>query len=295
MRRGDFTLELNREFDPATRVQLQVGGPEEHARDISVRIHSRGRRGPSRVEAYSYRDFRWFLDHGYLTSEKPSAEIERIEVTGIDRKFRTEVSLGDYSRDDVTVLLPLAAGAPSELRAKQIVEQSLKDAERFWRPFGIPSVPADDPDYAVSVDKLAGSVDLLRNHWIAEGLLRYGYEAEAAHLLKNLMHVVINTLKVEQGFSGSYDADGEQILYDNVSVSGLTPFALLLEVLGVELITPRSLRIKPGNPLGAPVRISWRGLSIVCELDRTLVTFPDGSVTEVIGDATNLVQQLAWD
>jgi hypothetical protein len=292
VRRGDFSLEINREFDPAVRVLLQVEGAEENAAGIIVRIHSRGRRGPSRVEEYRYRDFDWFLNYGYLTSERPSAEIEKIVVEGIDRKFRTQLSLADFARDDVMQLLPLSAGVPSKERADLLVREFLQDHERFWRTGGIPSIPANDTDYPVDAKKMAGSINLLRNHWIVEGLLRYGYKDQAGALLQNLLNTVINSLKADQAFHGRYDPEGKQVLRDYNSAGGLTPFASLLEVLGVELITPRKVRIQTGNPLSRPVQITWRGLKIDCEAERTLVTFPDGGITEVTGESASVVEQL---
>ncbi|MGD2161676.1 MAG: hypothetical protein PVG04_01175 [Anaerolineales bacterium] len=292
VRRGEFNLDINREFDPAVRVLFQVEGPEENVGGIRVLIHSRGRRGPSRVEKYGHRDFRWFLDCGYLTSDKPSAAIEEIEVKGIDRKFRTEISLADYSREDIMQLLPLTAGVPVKERADMLVQEILQAGGCYWRSGGIPSIPANDPDYALEANKWAGTVNLLRNHWIGEGLLRYGYESEAGDLMEKLLQTVTMTLQAEHAFSGHYDGDGKRVLRDNGAAGGLTPFALLLEVLGVELITPRKVRVKPGNPLSRPVRITWRGLQIDCEKDVTRVTFPDGGSTEVTGDSISVVEQL---
>lgn len=291
VRRGGFTLEVHRDFDPAVRLLLQVEGQEDRAHDLKMRIFSRGRRGPSRVEKFDYSDFAWFLDCGYLTTDKPSAEIEKIEVEGIDRKFRTTISTGDYSRDDVTLLLPLTAGLPSDSRADFMVEHVLKDPGRFWRCGGVPSVPADDPDYAIAANKVTGSVQMLRNHWLAEGLLRYGYKEEAAELLTRLMGSVVKTLREEHCFYAEYDADGEAVLRENVSAAGLAPFSLLLKVLGVELIAPRKVRIRPGHELGRTIRLKWRGLEITCDPEATLVRFPDGGVVEVTGSHEQIVEQ----
>jgi hypothetical protein len=292
VRRGSFTLKVNREFDPAVRVLLQLEGPEDGARGLIVRIHSRGRRGPGRVEEYKYKHFDWFLDRGYLTSEKPSAEISKIELKGIDRKFKTTVSLADYSRDDITLLMPLAAGVPSEERAGRLLDRVIMNPDRFWLTGGLPSIPADDPGYKVTPGNDSASINMLRNHWVAEGMLRYGFRNEAGELLRRLLIPVIQTLKCEHAFYSGYDPEGEQILRCNGPAGGLTPLSLLLEVLGVELITPRKVYIKPGNPLGFPVCVSWLGLMVTCNSRETVVSFPDGEVVEITGEARQLVEQI---
>jgi hypothetical protein len=273
------------------RLVLQVEGREDRAHEIKVRIFSRGRRGPSRVERYGFDDFDWFLGCGYLTTDKPSAGIEKIEVVGIDRKFRTTISSGDYARDDITSLLPLAAGVTSAPQADVLVEYVLKNPQRFWRSGGVPSVPADDPDYSTAEDKVTASAHLLRNHWLAEGLLRYGFREEAAELLTRLMTSVVKTLREEHRFYARYDADREVVLRENVTAAGLSPFNLLLKVVGVELITPWKVRVRPGHALGRSIRLKWRGLEVTCHPDATLVRFPDGGIAEVTGSHEQLVEQ----
>lgn len=292
VRRGSFKLDVDQVFDPAVRVLIKVQGPEENAHNLVVRIHSRGRRGPARVEEYKFRKFQWFLDSGLATSDKPSAEIEKIEVEGLDNKFKTTLSLADYSRQDITQLLPLAAGIPSKTRAEIMVKDILLDPDNYWRANGIPSIPAGDPDYENGPNEEAGSIDMLSNHWIAEGLLRYGYRKEAAELLTNLMTPAVETLKHEHAFSARYDPDGDRRFRGTGGISGLAPFALFLKILGVELITPRKVRIHPGNPFEQPVRLRWRGMELVCESNRTIVTFPDGGVVVMTGEDVQVIEQV---
>ena len=49
VRRGSFTLEIGREFDPAVRILLKIESDREEADALRVRIYSRGRRGPARI------------------------------------------------------------------------------------------------------------------------------------------------------------------------------------------------------------------------------------------------------
>ncbi|MDF1500643.1 MAG: hypothetical protein P1P76_09250 [Anaerolineales bacterium] len=292
VRRGSFVLDVDKGFALPVRTLFKIEGPEEQAREMVIRIHGRGRRGPGRVERYDFRDLAWFLDLGYLTSAKPSAEIEKIEIEGLSRKFKTTLSIGDYSRPDLTQLLPLAAGIPSAERARSLVREIIMDPERYWRPNGIPSVPANDPDYRPKPDEGAGAIKMLWNHWIGSGLLRYGYHQEAGELLARLMKPVLEALKSEHEFTPHYDPDGEMVFRGNGGGAGLAPLALFLEILGVELITPRKVRIRPGHPFDDSICLRWQGLEIVCEPGRTIVSFPDGGVAEVEGESTRIIEQI---
>lgn len=292
VRRGDFSLDVGSEFDPAVRVLLRVEGPEKDAGTLLIKIHSRGRRGPGRVEALNFSKFGWFLNQGLATSEKPSAEIERIDLSGLSRKFRTTVSLADYSREDATLLLPLAAGITLDDRARFLVQQILLDSERYWQAHGIADIPRDDPAYSQGEDDQGAHVDMLLNHWLGEGLLRYGYMEEAAELFSRLMLPVIHSLKHKHAFSAQYSPEGERLSSEPHSISGLAPLALFMKILGVDLISPKKVRIHPGNPFPNPVRLRWRGLEVICHEDRTLVKFPDGGVVEVTGEYSQVIEQV---
>ena len=206
--------------------------------------------------------------------------------------MRSTVSIGDYSREDVTTLFPLTAGVPTESQAEQLVDGVLMNPDRFWRPGGVPSVPADDPDYSAENGREAGTVDMLRNNWIGMGLLRYGRREEAAELMSRLLNSAARALKQEHAFVAQYDPENEKILRAKTTAGGLTPLALLLEILGVRLITPQKVLIKPGNPFPDPVRMNWRGLQIICEAEATTVTFPDGGVVEITGEGCQVVEQV---
>jgi len=95
-----------------------------------------------------------------------------------------------------TGLLPLYAGIPSADRARRMVEVLLRP-EGFWGPFGVRTCPADDLYFQQSprvllfdfkkdrrgpVSNWSGPVWVLSSAYLAEGLARYGYIAEAREL-----------------------------------------------------------------------------------------------------------------
>ena len=95
-----------------------------------------------------------------------------------------------------TGLLPLYAGIPSPERARRMVEVLLRP-EGFWGPVGVRTCPADDLYFQQSprvlrfdvskgrrgpVSNWSGPVWVLSSAYLAEGLARYGYTAEAREL-----------------------------------------------------------------------------------------------------------------
>ena len=128
-----------------------------------------------------YVALRW--EHGVGA---PDAEIVgRRDVDGVVRPF---VSW--------TGLLPLYAGIPSRERARRMVEVLLRP-EGFWGPMGLRTCPADDLYFQQSrrvllhdfkkgrrgpVSNWSGPVWVLSSYYLAEGLSRYGFGAQAREL-----------------------------------------------------------------------------------------------------------------
>jgi hypothetical protein len=62
--------------------------------------------------------------------------------------------------------------------------------------------------------------------------------------------------------------------------------------LGVRLISPSKVWIKPGNPYPWPVTLRWRGLIVQCEQGETRVTFPDGQEAVIQDTEAQIVEQV---
>lgn len=289
--KGEFTLDVERTFDTPVRVLIRSRGEEGKSHAVKVFIHGRGRRGPAGVERLTEYRFQWFWEFGTATSERTYAGIERIEVRGLSDAFETELWIADYSREDQTLFLPLWAGIPDQDRAEALVEQSLLDEARFWRPAGIPVCSARDPAYAADAHGGAGGVSMIWNSMFGEGLARYGFRKHAAELVSRLLDASVESLRKEHAFRESYNADEMEGLGSRAHIAGIAPFALFLDVLGVRLVSPRAVELVGFNPFPLPVTVSWRGLQVKRDEDRTWVTFPDGQVSIVEGQGKTLVQQ----
>ncbi|MEP7356483.1 MAG: hypothetical protein ABI847_04540, partial [Anaerolineales bacterium] len=225
--------------------------------------------------------------------------LERVEVRGLDEQYEVTVSTVDYTRQDQTLLLPLWAGLPDAARANALVQRTLLDPQRYWRQYGLPNVSALDPAYKRDNRGGGGGVWLMWNTMLGEGLLDYGYRAEAAELVTRLMTAMLATLREEKSFREAYSADTLEGLGDRDYLWGVAPVALFMRVLGVRLVGSRKVYLDGRNPFPWPVTIRHKGLTVVRGLPseagpaETHITFPSGRSAVVSGDAPQLVEDVA--
>ena len=291
--RGHFVLDVGRVFDPPARVLVRVQGPEAKAQRAAVAITGRGGRGRNRVDRVGRGAFQWYWDLGTATSERTYTAIERIEVSGLNDEFTMEVRSADYSRQDLSLLLPLWAGIPDEDRADRLIRRTLTDPERFWRPYGLSLCSARDPAFAPDGQSGSGGVSMLWNTMLGEGLVNYGHMDRAVDLLHRLMAAVVHSLKTDKAFREKYNSDTLAGLGERDPICGLAPVTLFLHVLGVRLIHPHKVQVARRNPFSWPVTIRWLGLSVYLEPGGPItVTFPDGQSMQVSGDKPQEIEQL---
>ncbi|MCK4578769.1 MAG: hypothetical protein KAU50_08255, partial [Candidatus Marinimicrobia bacterium] len=109
-----------------------------------------------------------------------------------DHDFTYEAA-DDLKREEIIGFLPLWAGIASREQAEQLVAK-LTDPSKFWRPYGVPSLAADDSYYNPK-GYWNGPVWVEWNFLIVDGLLQYGYEAEARELVRRVAAGMIAQLK----------------------------------------------------------------------------------------------------
>ena len=181
-------------------------------------------------------------------------------------------------------MLPLWAGIPSPRRAAAIVKKNILAADRFSLPYGLPlSLPSGKSPQAPPCD----TINLPLNTLIGEGLLRYGYRTESAHLFQQWMSAVVSSLQTNQAFYSQYNARSGAPLGIRHAFTGMAPLGLFLRILGLRIISPNHLIVSGHNPFPWPVHLSFRGLTVVCEAGHTHITFPGGQTTSVSGSAVH--------
>jgi hypothetical protein len=277
-------------FDPAARLVVICRSNEAGARRLHVVVRGKAEGRPA-TERMTLAEFRWFFEHGVATSDRPFSQIESITTEGISSETEVEISAADFSRSEVTHLLPLWAGIPDASRAHELVHRTLLDPARYWRAHGLPNVPADDPAYRPDRVDGCGGTWMPWNAMIIDGLISYGYRAQAADLFTRLMGTIVASARSDRCFHEAYNADAAQGLGGRHDLAGAAPVHSLLRILGIELASPTRLRVEGTSPFDRPITVQWRGLEVRRDADRTRVTFPDGEQIQLDGEEPRWIEQ----
>jgi hypothetical protein len=268
--RGSGTIKPKKTFKPPIRLLIEVQAKDPGTKRPQVIISEFATKGENEVIRGG--QFQWRSGGMIATSQLVHGKIGRVQVKGVNAKDKVTIRRPDYTGEDHTLLLPLWAGVPDNQQAQEMVSQGILNAERFDRPFGIPACPNVPKAEA---DSACLSVYLPWNLLICEGLLSYGFRDESARLVAHLMTGIIQNLKQNRAYYQHYHAETGKGLGERNAVSGLAPVGLFLQVLGVQVLSPTSVRLEGSNPFPWPVTIQYKGLRVLRGLDRTEVRFPN--------------------
>jgi hypothetical protein len=289
--KGNLVLELHRRFKPTARIVVKAIGPRDEKPQLTVTLSGRGQRGRHRVETLKRSQVQWYFGIATAVSDKLYAELERVEIGGLTEAFTVTVSVVDYTRQDQTLLLPLWAGIPNPARAEALVDKTLLDGQRYWRPYGIPNCSALDPVYKPDNREGSGGVWMMWNTMLGEGLVNYGYRAEAAELVSRLMSGMLFTLKMDKAFREAYNSDALEGIGERDYIWGVAPVYLFLRTVGIRIITPRRVYLEGHNPMPWPVTVRYKGLIVRKEPGAAYskITFPSGKEVIVTEEAAQFV------
>lgn len=274
---GPGDMILNQKFDHPERLLIHVRA-EGGTKQVLLLVHGVSASGERVTEQINNNRFQWYLERGYATSENVYAEVERLEIQGINEGDCISVKTVGFTSEDQTLLLPLWAGIPEAERAQSFIEDNILEPARYWRPFGIPAC------INTAIENLAPAyqeVYIPWNTFVAEGFLRYGYQREAAEVLRRIMNAVTKSLKEDGCFRKNYHAETGQGSGERNALGGLAPLGLFLETLGVRLVSPRKVVVSGSNPYPWPVTIKYQGLTLEKQQDKTVVTFSGGETVTI--------------
>jgi len=101
-----------------------------------------------------------------------------------------------------TGFLPMWTGIATPAQATRMVRTHLQQADRFWAPYGVRTLSADERMYdPVSVrgnpSNWCGPIWILSNYLVWEGLRRYGFVAEADELAERTLTLLDRALRAE--------------------------------------------------------------------------------------------------
>lgn len=278
---GSGKIILHREFSNPIRVQFRLKSAGESTRRPLVFLHGTSPSGNHRIERIPADKFQWFLGLGNATSERTYAALDYMEIQGLESDDHLLVQSTNFACEDQTLLSPIWAHIPDQRRASDLIEKAITNPMRYWRPFGIPACPLPLPSTDASTCQ---NVHLPWNIMIGEGLVAYGYRAQAAELVTRLMRAITQNLMSKGAFSRYYHAETGEGIGDRDSIYGLAPMGLFLKVLGVRLISSHKVALVGSNPFPWPITVKYQGLTILRNQENTQIIFPDGQ-TVTVGDS----------
>jgi len=272
-KRGDGNMRPKYETETPVRLLIEIQTKNPAARRPEVEISEYFAKTKGEVETILGHQFQWRTGGLVATSQKVYTRVGRVTVLGLDEKDKVNVKSIDTTGEDITLALPIWAGVPDKQKVNALIGRNVLAADRFDRPFGMPSLPVSpDPE----AEPVSMSVHLPWNQLIAEGLLAYGFRAEATRLTAHLMNAVIQNLKQNRAFHQRYHAEKGTGIGERNSLHGFAPVGLFMQALGVTIFSSTRVKFEGRNLFPWSVTIRYRGLVIVRGIDQTVVTFANG-------------------
>ena len=106
------------------------------------------------------------------------------------------------------------------------------------------------------------------------------------------MKPVVKTLKADMTLRQSYHSETGKALGAQNSLTGLIPIGAFLNILGVNIITNSKVEISGHNPFPWPVTIKFQGLTVLRNLKKTIIIFPDGQTGIIANDEHQII---SWE
>ena len=283
---GPGEIHLDREFDNPVRLQIRIHTDQATRPHPTMIIRGHDAQGMEITENPGSEHMRWSPDKGVLTTKCIFTKLRTVQVSEITPGDRVSVYVAGYRCQDISLLAPLWAALPSQQEAEQMVSARVLNRGGFWREFGLPICPdAVDP----AIDKSCSTVNIIWNSLVGEGLLAYGYRSEAVSLVSQLMSAITTSLDRTGQLRRSYDSETGAGYGEINALDGLAPLGLFLKTLGVQIYSPEKVLLTGLNPFPWPITVKYKGLSVLCQPEKTIVVFPDGQTATITNDKTQMV------
>lgn len=286
-RKGDGSMRPKFESEAPVRLLVEIQTKSPAAKRPEVEISEYFTKSKGESEVISGHQFQWRTGGLVATTQRLFPRVGRVSVAGLEENDKVNIKIVDMTGEDITLGLPLWAGALEQQRAYALIGRNIMMADRFDRPFGMPSLP-NVPDK--DAESVSMSVSLPWNFLLAEGLLAYGFRAEATRLTAHLMNAIIQNLKQSRSFYQRYHAEKGTGIGERNSLTGFAPVGLFMQVLGVTILSGTRVRLEGRNLFPFSVTIKYKGLSIARGQEQTTVIFPNGESVIVRDEAPCIVE-----
>ncbi|NQS91659.1 MAG: hypothetical protein HQ574_04555, partial [Chloroflexi bacterium] len=231
--------------------------------DPFIIIHGSDWQGNYRIEEIHPTSIHWGDEWGWTVTESIFSSLDYCLVQVFNTGTSVDLLSPSLTREDISLTLPFWANTLSPDQAEDIINKNLTRSDKYWSKYGLRSFP--EPG--------AAAVQLPWNLFIGQGFLACGKQEMAADLISCWMGTVCINLEKTGNFYPIYDAETGLGLGQKNNLEGLLPVRFFLQVLGIKF-SGGKLIMEGENPFPWPVTLTYQGLVIQREKDRTMVDKP---------------------
>lgn len=281
--RGAGSFPINRVFETATRLNLLITTRQDITRPITIDLIGLNQTGQHTVESIPQAGIIWRDNRCTLTSRQVFSRLESIQITGLAPKDEWQISELDLSQNDLTLFLPLWAGIPSQADAETLVRQTLftnwlEDASQPLCMFP----PGKSP---TGIDEM----HLPWNALLIDGLLRYGFIAEADQLVNQMMEVIINLTSDHGTFYEIIQPGHRRGSGQRNHLLGLAPVGLYLRAQGIHIRSAGSIEVQGRSKYDRELDVLFQGTTIHRDDRRTVVRFADEQQVTLAAEESKII------
>ncbi len=281
---GDREHLIEQTLPTPARVMIRVVGGVSQRPRITLRLTGKDAAGGETLIEAKVEDFMWQNRQGVYTSERPLSHVQSIAISGLSRVYKVYAETVDSSRLDINALLPLWTGRLNPEQAASLARLAL-DEDHFLRPNGLTMVSAVDRNFDASNARGGGGIWMYWLSLVGEGLVKSGFQAEAAALIKRVLNGLARVLAREGKLSQFYHADEIQGFGEDHHIGGIAPLKLLNDVIGIRIVAPNKVWIGGDFAWGEMISVEQHGVTVRRDARNIVVEFPSGLRETLPADA----------
>ena len=277
---GSGLMILKKKLAHPSRLVLHFQSPHPLSPRTKIFLHGEGEDHKHWVENIPSHEIYWNQNRGKATSKHLYTYLEYVVSYNLAEDVMISVETANFQTDDILLLLPLCSKTALPEQAQALIQSKIGSEEAFWGTYGLRSgVKPNNPTILPSWNSMIG-----------EGLLASGAQTLAAELFQNVMKVIIKNLSNSKSFFGAYDSKSGKGIGQPYRITGAVPIGFFLKVLGVDIHNNHEVFIRWGNPFPRPVKLEYRGLTVIHEKKKTTLEFAGGQKTVIEDQNQTLVR-----
>ncbi|MFO7943831.1 MAG: hypothetical protein R6U51_05985 [Anaerolineales bacterium] len=277
---GPGLMILKKKLAHASRLVLHFQSPHPLSPKTKIFLHGEGEDQKHWVENIPIHQIYWNHNRGKATSKHIYTYLEYVVAYNLAEDVKISVETANFQTDDILLLLPLWSKTALPEQAQALIQRKIGSEEAFWGSYGLRSgIKPKNPTLLPSWNSMIG-----------DGLLAYGAQTLAAELFQNFMKLIIKNMTNSKSFYGAYDSKSGKGIGQPYRITGAVPIGFFLKVLGVDIHNNHEVFIRWGNPYPWPVKLEYRGLTVIHEKEETILEFAGGQKTVIEDQNQTLVR-----